>query len=219
MPLRPRSTPSGRPTPRAERPVSVAQLMRRALLSLLVLSALGTPASALASTESDQIIAECANEQLSQKYTDQQYQDALADLPADLREYTDCYDVIKAAQRGASLPSGAGGTGGTGTGGTGAGGAAGTAGGAGAAGALPADPLASASPADQAAAKAAQAQGASALQVGGATITPGNPGTLVSSLDDLPAPILVLLLLVVAGGLAGLGYAIKRRVVGVGAQP
>jgi len=216
---RPRPWPSRRPTLPARRPVSVAELMRRTLLSLAVLLALGTPASALASKASDQIISECANEQLSQKYTDAQYQEALADLPADLREYTDCYDVIKAAQRGASLPGGAGTTTGGGTTGTGA--AAGTVGGTtgtgGTAGPLPADPLASASPADQAAAKAAQAQGDEALQVGGATITPGNPGTLVSSLDDLPTPILVLLALVVVGGLAGLGYAIKRRVVG--AQP
>lgn len=199
----------------SRRPDSVAQPMRRVLLSLLALLVLATPASALASAGSDQIIGECANEQLSKTYSQADYTQALADLPADLREYTDCAGVIDAAQRAAARgdadTSGASGaTGGT----TGTGGTSGTDGAASGSTALAADPLASASPEDQAAAKQAQAAGGNALEVGGATITPGDPGSLVSSLDDLPAPILVLLILFVVGGLAGLGYFLKRRVLG-----
>lgn len=186
--------------------------LRRSVLSLLVLLSLAAPAGAMASAGSEAIIGECANERLSKTYTQQEYRQALADLPADLREYTACYDVILAAQRaaarGATDTSGASGAGGTsGTGGTG--GTAGTT----SAGAA-ADPLSTASPEDQAAAKAAQQQGARAVTLGGATITPGAPGTLVSSLDELPAAVVVLLVLIVIAGLGGLGYAIKRRVVG-----
>ena len=184
--------------------------MRRSALSLLLLLTLAAPAGAMASAGSDAIIGECANERLSRTYSQQDYRKALADLPADLREYTACYDVIlaaeRAAARGATDTSGASGAGGTTAGTTGTSTASGT----GAA----ADPLSTASPEDQAAAKAAQAQGAQAVQLGGATITPGAPGTLVSSLDELPAPVVVVLILVVIAGLGGLGYAIKRRVVG-----
>ena len=179
--------------------------LRRSVLSLLVLLSLAAPAGAMASAGSEAIIGECANERLSKTYTQQDYRKALADLPADLREYTACYDVILAAQRaaarGATDTSGTSGTGGTaGTTSTGA--------------VAAADPLSTASPEDQAAAKAAQAQGAQAVQLGGATITPGAPGTLVSSLDELPAAVVVVLVLIVIAGLGGLGYAIKRRVVG-----
>jgi len=84
--------------------------MRRLLPLLLaaVAAALLAPASALASSGSDQIIAECANEQLSKSYSQKDYDQALADLPSDLREYTDCADVIKAAQRAAASKGGGG---------------------------------------------------------------------------------------------------------------
>lgn len=188
--------------------------LRRSVLSLLVLLSLAAPAGAMASAGSEAIIGECANERLSKTYTQQDYRKALADLPADLREYTACYDVILAAQRaaarGATDTSGASGAAGTsGTSGTG-----GTAGTTSTGAVAAADPLSTASPEDQAAAKAAQQQGARAVTLGGATITPGAPGTLVSSLDELPAAVVVLLVLIVIAGLGGLGYAIKRRVVG-----
>lgn len=75
--------------------------MLPAALALAV--ALALPAAASASSASNQIIGECANESLSKQYTQQQYQEALDNLPSDLREYTDCYGVISAAKRAQSI--------------------------------------------------------------------------------------------------------------------
>jgi len=78
--------------------------MRRILLPFLAIAAtaLVVPAASSASSGSDQIIAECANEQLSKTYSQKDYDAALEQLPSDLREYTDCADVIRSAQRAAA---------------------------------------------------------------------------------------------------------------------
>ncbi len=76
--------------------------MRRTLLSAvtmlaLVLSATGAlvapPASAASSP-----VADCnANARLTAHYSAVQLRNALATMPADVKEYTDCYDVIQRA--------------------------------------------------------------------------------------------------------------------------
>jgi hypothetical protein len=58
--------------------------------------------------------ADCnANARLTHHYTASQLQSALVSMPADVREYTNCNDVLQAALR-AELGGGAGGSGGSG---------------------------------------------------------------------------------------------------------
>jgi hypothetical protein len=102
--------------------------MRRviAAISALCCALLAAPAWA---GSGDAVIRDCAQHgKLTRTYTQAQYADALANLPADLDEYSNCRQVISAAKRKAS--QGGGTTGTTGGGGTPTGG--GTSGGGGA---------------------------------------------------------------------------------------
>jgi hypothetical protein len=93
--------------------------MRRLLTLLALLSAClllaAVPAQAAAGSS---VIADCnAHGKLTRSYTDAQLRDALTTMPADVKEYTDCYDVIQHALLGqvsGSHPSGTGGSGGSG---------------------------------------------------------------------------------------------------------
>ncbi len=65
-----------------------------------------------------QVVTDCnTHGQLTQPYTATQLREALATLPADVKEYTDCYDVIQRA-----LLTELGGAGHTGSAGSGGGG-------------------------------------------------------------------------------------------------
>jgi hypothetical protein len=93
--------------------------MRRSLALLIALSAVTLmPSRALAVTTS-QVVADCnAHGRLVQHYSDATLRAALATLPADVAEYTDCADVIRkqllAQVSGAkSSGSGTGGSGGS----------------------------------------------------------------------------------------------------------
>src|SRR6476620_6506772 len=84
--------------------------MRRLLLTA-VLGCLLLPAAAWASGQA--VIKDCTDDGVIEgHYSQQDYKNALANLPTDVDEYTDCRDVIKRAQTG--------GTGGGGTSGPGA---------------------------------------------------------------------------------------------------
>src|SRR3954451_23292381 len=83
-----------------------------ALALLLVLAVPG-----LAHASGSAVIKDCADGSIDKSYSQKDYADALATLPADLDEYTDCRSQIQRKQLG-----GGGGT--TGGGGTGAGGGA-----------------------------------------------------------------------------------------------
>jgi hypothetical protein len=78
------------------------------MLAALV-AALAVPASAQASGAWQQAIRDCANDgRLHQQYSQSALQQALRHLPPDIAEYTDCYDVLRAALTG----PGSGGSGG-----------------------------------------------------------------------------------------------------------
>jgi hypothetical protein len=174
--------------------------MRRLLITA-VLGCLLLPAAAWAS--GDAVIKDCTDDGVIQgHYSQQDYKNALNNLPTDVDEYTDCRDVIKRAQLGGTGgsggPGGAGGSGITG-GGTPAGG----------------DPLANATPAERAALANAQAGGANApVSIGGKLVQPGklgfgglgSPTTLPSSL------IAVLVALGIAALAAGATY-VRNRVI------
>jgi hypothetical protein len=188
-----------------------------ALALLLVLAVPG-----LAHASGSAVIKDCADGSIDKSYSQKDYADALADLPADLDEYTDCRSQIQRKQLGGGGGSSTGG-GGTGAGGAAVGGAGGTGGGtggngdagSGGAGAGAADPLAGATDSERAALAKAVESGAAPVQLDGRPIHPGELGGARSSgLSELPAPLLALLVLLALAGLGAAGFGTRRLVLG-----
>ena len=73
-------------------------MIRRALLLALALL-VAAPAAAVASPS--QIFEDCQDGRLDKRYSDKDYRGALADIPPDLDEYTNCRELIRGAQQGA----------------------------------------------------------------------------------------------------------------------
>jgi hypothetical protein len=209
----------------------------RTWLVLPLLLLLVAPAAARASGAD--VIKDCTDGGLTKTYPQRDYRAALANMPTDVDEYTDCRDAIRraylagAAGGGKSSSGGSGGGGGStgGGGGTGTGGGAGTAAGgdgaaastgsgtgsaAPAAAADPAalDPLAAATPEERAAFQKAVVAGAAPVKFDGRPVTPGAlGGSSINGLGDLPTPVLVVLALLAAGALASIGHGARRLVV------
>jgi hypothetical protein len=77
--------------------------MRRALL-ITLLALVAAPASALASPEA--LYQDCQDGRIDKRYSQKDYRDALADIPGDLDEYSNCRELIRRAQVGsATTPS------------------------------------------------------------------------------------------------------------------
>lgn len=184
--------------------------MRRPAIAVLTsLALLAAPSSALAS--SDALFKDCAdNSRIDGTYTQKQFATALKNIPTDVDEYTDCRDVIRRAQLGA-----AGGTnGGSGTGGAG-GGAGAPAGTPPSGGGTAADIIAAASPSEQQAVRAAIAQdGAAPVQVGGRTLSADRAGLSPAGTGNvLPTPLVVALVLLALGLIAGAAQTLRTRVL------
>ena len=140
--------------------------MRSAVLLIAALAALALPALAQAVSPGD-VIRDCTLDgRLDRSYTQKELRQALAAIPSDVDEYTNCREVIRAAQlalaTGASSSSG-GGTNATAPSGSTAGGGS-SGGDSGAATGVfggfknvPADPTASATPSERAAIDQARA--------------------------------------------------------------
>jgi hypothetical protein len=210
--------------------------MHRTLIALSAVLALsGGAAPALASGRD--VINDCTDDEiLSKTYTQQEYRDALAKLPADADQYGNCRDIIARAQDAAAAK---GGSKGGGAKNGGAGGAAtpggGTPGGAGGApasggstpGAQPSagpsvqpakDQLAAASAADRAAVQDARRNASRAATGAGSPIGAQSVGTAPrSGVSDLPVAVLVLLGLLLAGTLALAAIRIRSLVHARGA--
>jgi hypothetical protein len=81
--------------------ISFSQTMRHRIGLLFALLAFGAyvcAPCALASSGAGGALADCnAHAQLTQTYSAGQLQSALRTMPADQKEYTDCYDVIQRA--------------------------------------------------------------------------------------------------------------------------
>jgi hypothetical protein len=194
-------------------------------LALLLAGALASAAHASGAD----VIRDCTLDgQLNKTYTAKEIADALAHLPADVDEYSDCRDVLRRAQlraaSGGKDKNGGGGTTGTGGGGTtgggttggtggGGGGAGGTSGGGGTSSAA-VDPLTSATPQERASFQKAVEAGSAPVPLDGRPVTPGSLGGAKSSgLSDLPTPLLVVLALLAAGAVGGLGAGTRRLVL------
>jgi predicted PurR-regulated permease PerM len=81
-------------------PHKLAAMTRRAItvLALACALSLGVPAlvSAASGGTASQAITDCNdNGKLTKQYSTQVLRSALAQMPADVREYTDCFDVIE----------------------------------------------------------------------------------------------------------------------------
>lgn len=191
--------------------------MRRLAVPLLAVLALSAPASALAS--GDDVLRDCNDdEQLSKRYTQKEYREALDNIPADIRQYTNCQAVIRRAQLAAAGSSGSGGSDGGGSGGGGSVGGGGTGIDDGTGGG-PSDEetLAAATPEQkrELAEAATDTPAPVTLPGGGPALDPASAGEVpdFGSLGELPTPLGVLLVLMVAGA-AALGINRVRHRVG-----
>jgi hypothetical protein len=81
-------------------PHKLAAMLRRAItvLALACVVSVGVPAlaSAASSGSASQAISDCNDHlKLTRSYSSQVLRQALSAMPADVREYTDCFDVIE----------------------------------------------------------------------------------------------------------------------------
>jgi hypothetical protein len=196
-------------------PRKTLRLRFRLATALALLLALAAPGLAHASTKA--LFTDCGDGSLDGHYSQKDYAEALANLPADLDEYSDCRGQIQRAQLGGHKSSNNGG-GGTGSGGggitTGPGGP--TGGGTGDTGtAAPStvNPLDSATPAERASFQKAITAGDAPVEVDGRPIDPDALGGAKSNgVSDLPAPLLAILALLAIGGLSAAGLGTRRLV-------
>jgi hypothetical protein len=178
---------------------------------------IGLAAPALAHASGAAVIRDCTDDgALSKTYSKQDYADALAHLPADVDEYSDCRNVISRARLGVG-GGGSGGGGGSAGGGGAVGGTGGGGGDTGAGAGGPAtDPFADATPQERASYQKAVLAGAAPVQLDGRPITPGALGgsNAATSVSDLPTPLLAILALLALGGLGAAGVGTRRLVLG-----
>lgn len=181
------------------------RLILQTALVLIGASALLAPEAALAGPTGD-----CnANGHLTGHYSRAELQSALSSMPVTIKEYTNCYDVISRALA-ATAASGGGGGGGTGSG-AGAGTSAGTAAGTTSAALHNKGKTAKASKAHK--------QGTNSTP----SLTSTDPGTVpaesatghpaASTGSGVPAPLIVILILLGLGALGAGGVAVRRHVV------
>ena len=142
---------------------------------LIALALLGAPSRALAGGEGQAIIQRCTHGESLSGFSQSAYTQALSELSATAEEYTSCSSLIRQAQLAAA---------------TGHGTSAG-------AGAVPT--LIAATPLEQKAIAHAARAGSGPVIVGGRAIRPGVvPVNISSAVSTLPAPLLVLVVVVIA---------------------
>jgi hypothetical protein len=185
----------------------------RARLGLATILALLAPAATALASGTD-VIRDCTDDEvMSKTYTQKEYRAALRELAADADQYGNCRDVILRAQQ-AALAAGKS-KDRTNAGGAAGGGGSNTGGGAGAIGSAPAaDQLHAASDKERRAVERARTTRSSPVALDNATVDPAKVGTApgVSQVSDLPTPLAVLLVLLVAGMLAVAGLRLRRLV-------
>jgi len=194
-------------------------MLRRLTAVAVAATCLLAPAAAHAS--GDTVLKDCSDHgRITKKYSQKEYRDALANIPTDLDEYTDCRDQIKKAQLGLSSGSSSGGGGGTA-----GGGGSSTGGGGGTAAPVPdtsAGPIrdayvgANATPQEKTQAQkevAAAVVGPAPQEVVDDDIRPGALAySNFSSVSKLPVPLVVLGTLILLIALSVGGYLIRGRV-------
>lgn len=156
-----------------------------ALLAMLL--SIASPASADVGAT---IINRCTHKQSLSGFSQKAYRQALAEMPTEVEEYSDCGNLIRRAQLAA-----AGGSGGSGAGG----------------GAAPVPiPLTAG---ERTALTRVPKTGAAPVRVGGQVIRPGViHANIASALSSLPTPLLAILAFMLACALLQAGSAIRNRV-------
>jgi hypothetical protein len=173
-------------------------MLRRLLAAAVAVLSLLVPASTALASGAD-VIRDCAhNGRLTKTYTQKEYHDALAHIPADVDEYTDCRSVIRRAELSLGSGSSGGGGGGTAAGGQG----------------TSQNPFAGANPQEVARAQqeiaAARKAGGANQRIAGSDVTPGALAYhQIRSVSKLPTPLLILVILIVLGA-AGLSANLFR---------
>jgi hypothetical protein len=155
------------------------------------LAALALPSTALASKCGDQVLEDWADDgRIDGVYDLQCYQDAIADIPADIRDYANAEEIISRALSAAAAGDDEDGSGSGGTGGSG--GSTGGSGGSEQPGREPSGPV--------------DSPGGGS---GGSEVT---PTVSTSDPSSIPIPLLLLALMSLALlGAGGLGYLSRRR--------
>jgi hypothetical protein len=202
-----------------------------ALLVTVAVSATGLFVAASAVASSSQVIADCnANGYLTGHYSRADLQSALNGMGADVKEYTNCYDVIRRAVLASAVAGGNGGSGGSAggshTGGSGSSGqptahsaghrsATGNAGQRHSASGHHASAVSTRGVYSTLAGSGATSAGSPrSVTLSGGTVRPGSAGVDAgSSLRSLPLPLVVVLVLLGLAALSGGGVAIRRRVI------
>jgi hypothetical protein len=160
-----------------------APLRRLLALSLVLAAGIASPASA---SVGETIILRCTHGQSLSGFSQQAYREALKDLTADAREYTECGSLIRQAQLAAA---------------TGRGGAAG-------AGAVPI----ALTPTEQRAISHAARASPIPVRVGSAVVHPGVVhADIASALSSLPTPLLAIVILLLGCLLLIAGSALRKR--------
>lgn len=186
-----------------------------ALLATLLL------AQAAQASDTSAILRDCQDDVLQGHYTVSELRKARSSMPTDLREYTDCNDVLARAISAASVPksTGSGGGGGSASGGGGGGGGGTSGGGSGASPATTGgDSSTQATPDTQperVALGKALTGGGAPVNVGGRPVVPGGASRLAADVgrNALPTTLLFVLALLAAAALAALAPLVRNRVV------
>lgn len=180
--------------------------MRRLLTLTALLTLLVPVAAARADGGYQQLLIEaCRNGTITHHYSQATYRKALASLPTDANEYTNCYDVLRQGQLAAA---GAGHNGGGGSGGGGGLPGGGT-------GGVPpgSNPLATATPAEKQAIARATATGAKPLDIAGQVVRPGRLHLAgLTGAHGLPTSLLIALILLALGGAGTAAATVIQRV-------
>ena len=185
------------PTPR----IVISRAAAPLLAALALVLCIAAPASAAhvgarasaSAASTNKILEECGEGKIPSGFSQQAYDQALKQMPAELAEYSDCTSLIHKAQRAAAggLSAGAGGPG---------------AGGANAAVAPP-------TPAEQHVLEHAARAGGAPVKVGGEVVNPGVVHVdIASALASLPTPLLALLAFLLTCALLLLGRGVLVRV-------
>lgn len=161
------------------------------LAALLALVCLATSASVAAADTGAKIIERCTHGQSLSGFSQKDYRRALAELPTEVEEYSDCANLIRHAQLAAAGGGGAGG---------------GSAGG----GSSLSTPI---SPAEQSSLAGASKASSGPLRIGGENVQPGVINANVSSaFSSLPASLLAVLAFLLACAAALSARSIEKAI-------
>jgi len=190
--------------------MGVSRLSTIIALAALAMLGLFTPA---AQASGKDVIDDCTDDEiLTKTYTQEEYKQGLAQLASDADQYGNCRSVIKRAQLAALREARDGpsrGGEGSGAGGGGAPTAGGGQGGGSGFGNVPArDQLSSATAGERKAVARGRRSAGRPVDLRGVAVAPG-----VSSTGDIPAPLLLLLALVLTGALALAAIRIRALVL------